>query len=437
MWLERQASRTDEVGELARIWKSQSVQNQKSDFAAWLIKINRNELRRSVIMNILAEYGNAVESYSTERRHRIPEIIKADWYSELMRVRFAYHRSHSSISADEYYRTRRRILFKEIEHRKIIYLDMLHWINLRHIILSDKRARPIYREALCILFNLSEEQKIFCPISVSIFNELTKQTDSKTRVATARLMDAFGNGIAFQHIDKILAIEFRCFALQQLFGSSGVSPKEWIWVKGMNLWQEGWPVIPGYNADENTLLQKVMIDLAWETPIEALVDEGLPSGFTEWEDLLAAATNVDADWYRDSGLQFEEIRQREKAFWYQRKIKEFQKITSEIGNEYPNEVRRSMESGAPKSIYDPMILPSLQIVASATAALLSIKTKKFSSHDIFDLQHAAVALPYCDALFCDRPMAHLLTQRPLALTSVYRATVGCTGEELVAYLRSI
>ena len=44
---------------------------------------------------------------------------------------------------------------------------------------------------------------------------------------------------------------------------------------------------------------------------------------------------------------------------------------------------------------------------------------RFEANDLVDALHAAVAIPYCDLLFVERPLAHRLNTKPLDLGSLY------------------
>jgi hypothetical protein len=54
-----------------------------------------------------------------------------------------------------------------------------------------------------------------------------------------------------------------------------------------------------------------------------------------------------------------------------------------------------------------------------------------------DFQHAALAVPYCDALFCDDPMAHVLRSKPLEFGKTYQTTMLSRPEEILQYLHGL
>jgi hypothetical protein len=86
--------------------------------------------------------------------------------------------------------------------------------------------------------------------------------------------------------------------------------------------------------------------------------------------------------------------------------------------------------------HDPWVLPSLQIYASVYAAVMR-SNRRISPHDALDLMHAASAVPYCDAFFCDNAMATFVTSKPLELDKVYDTVVLSRSIEIIDYLQSL
>lgn len=86
---------------------------------------------------------------------------------------------------------------------------------------------------------------------------------------------------------------------------------------------------------------------------------------------------------------------------------------------------------------DPQALPSLEIVAGLDAAITLDITRKVQANDMEDYLHAAQALPYCDALFCDNFMAQKLRSKQLNFGKIYQTEVGSRPEEILAYLKAL
>src|SRR6185437_9366000 len=96
------------------------------------------------------------------------------------------HRADSATSPEKYLAQKRSELAREIENKKLIYLDTKHWVNLCHVIVLNPQSSAIYNEILGLLESLRQKGRICCPVSSSLFIELMKQNDISTRRATAR-----------------------------------------------------------------------------------------------------------------------------------------------------------------------------------------------------------------------------------------------------------
>ncbi len=56
---------------------------------------------------------------------------------------------------------------------------------------------------------------------------------------------------------------------------------------------------------------------------------------------------------------------------------------------------------------------------------------------MLDFNYAALAVPYCDALFCDGPMAHVLQSKPLEFGKVYNIKILSKPDEILDYLKGL
>ena len=86
---------------------------------------------------------------------------------------------------------------------------------------------------------------------------------------------------------------------------------------------------------------------------------------------------------------------------------------------------------------DPTALPSVEIVAGLDAAIALELNRKVQANDMLDFLHAAQALPYCDAVFCDNFMAQKMRNRPLEFGKIYSTEIGSRPEEIIAYLNAL
>ena len=359
-------------------------------------------------------------------------------FQEILRKSFEKHRRSTEVSADTYFAQKILELKNELAGRKIIYLDTNHWINLRHVVLNNPLEKLGYREILKLLGDLHDQRRICCPISFLLFIELMKQNDPVTRVHTARMMDRFSDGICFQFPLEMARAELRHLLLEQI-RSFPRELKAWVWTKTGFLGGELFPTLPSIPDVTNSLIQKAWTDFMWDMRLEQILEAkigSLGAGTDFWEK-YAAASNADAVFYRSSNLNYVEVLQREKALLVRKLIQdELPSIGQELWDAFP-ECRDPSKLCQPReSDYSPLNLPSLQILAGISASDM-LGTMKFEANDMLDFRHAALAIPYCDAVCCDNPMATRLRNKPCEFGKVYGAQILGRVEEVLNYLKTL
>jgi hypothetical protein len=252
----------------------------------------------------------------------------------------------------------------------------------------------------------------------------------------APLMREFCEGVCIQVPDWLETLELRQRAMKAVLGSEAPDLNEWIWTKVGYVAGEMVPHNDVWPTVEGDLIRKISIDAIWEFTLECFIEnitEELPH---EADRLLAEATNQDAAWYRGAKLPYHVVLAREKAYQVRRLRDVLSEIVKDLWKEYPSH-RDAIEKSPPtESDFDPWALPSIQVLASVNAALIH-SGKTFSANDILDFQHAALAVPYFDALFCDRRMANTLINKPLEFGKVYNTKILSRADEIGAFLQTL
>jgi hypothetical protein len=382
------------------------------------------------------EYAIAVDFLARgESAPTFPRLIASEGYDQQLECSFAKHKAQPELSADAYLRQKHFGLLKVIEGRKLIYLDTNHWIKLRHVLLASRHLQKEYAEALPLLIDLAKKGRVLCPISFPLFLELMKQTDVRTRTATAELMETLSGGVCFQPPEELHKLELRQRLMWGLLGTEAPDLNEWIWTKVGYLGGEMLPQSDSFSDADNNFIRKVSIDGMWAVTLPDFV-EFLDHLTHEPEHSIAAATNQDAAAYRDAGLRFPKVLEREMAYRIGRLMDDMRQIAQELWNDYPDHRDVSKLPPAEAHASDPWALPSIQVLAGINAAMI-VSGKKFSANDILDFEHAALAVPYCDVLFCDGLMAHTLRNKPLEFDKKYKTVILSSPGEVMHYLESL
>ncbi len=79
--------------------------------------------------------------------------------------------------------------------------------------------------------------------------------------------------------------------------------------------------------------------------------------------------------------------------------------------------------------------PEITITAGINAAIRNQRTRKFDKNDFDDIRHAAISLPFCDYLFTENSLHHLLITKPLKYDARYSTIIASKPEDVLAILR--
>jgi hypothetical protein len=184
-------------------------------------------------------------------------------WEENIRKSFEKHSATPTVSPESYFNLKSLALKIGLSRKTLIYFDTCHWVNLRHVVLKTALERSGYREILNILEKLREQKRICCPISFFLFDELMKQNDPITRVATARLMDRFSDGVCFQFPPHVARFELREFLLKRIRVENATTIADSVWTKAGFLVGELLPTVSSMPDNEHRLMQKAWIDEVW------------------------------------------------------------------------------------------------------------------------------------------------------------------------------
>jgi hypothetical protein len=359
------------------------------------------------------------------------------------------HRAKPNVSVEEHLQTRIAKLAQLVTSRRRIYLDTRYWILLRDASLN-RAQQPIHdvlldalRQGVCV-------GTMICPLSVSTYFELLRQSDENTRNATIRLMDELSQGVTIQNENDRLKTEILHFFTETIANNSISSPPiSKVWTKIPYVLGTAIPSFPELSAIELKAIQKAFIDFMWTVSLEEMMtDTPLPEDDFDKE-LAEAACRI-------SKKSLNEVH----------KIKNYRELfLAEIGGffdihrdilastletiylaSYPNAAKYSKEQRTSiantfnnvfynifKYRKEGKSLPMAEIVSSLHAAIRWNKIQSFKSNDFFDIYHASAALAYCDVFLTEKFLATTLTRPPLSLDMKYGTTVvSCENEALKA-----
>jgi hypothetical protein len=369
---------------------------------------------------------------------KTPDLFLSPEFQDMQGRSFAMHRATPEVTVNQYCAIKDLALKQFLSSRQIIFFDTNHWINLRHVKLKSPLQKVEYVEMLQLLEKLHGDKRICCPNSFLLFEEMMKQSDAVTRFATIRLVDQFSDGVCMAFPLELAHNELRHFLLQRI-PRLNMGAKPWVWTKVGFIGGQMLPTVPQFDDANNTLMQKAWIDFMWDISVEKFLSINpnwvLPR--TDAWDRYAAQCNQVAANCRSSTAKYTDALQQEKARLLRELLREeLEPTTKEILRSFPEFADPKTHKPVSQADYRPLNFPSLQILAGIVAANM-ISSMKFEANDMLDFHHTATAVPYCDAVCCDHPMAICLKNKPCEFGKVYGTKIFGKPSEINSFLKSL
>ena len=328
--------------------------------------------------------------------------------SKVLAASTLFHSKLLNVSFDTYRDLRYRLLSKFVTQRHLVYLDMNFWIGM---------AAPSSTEHAKLLSCLRAgvaNGTLLCPISFTHFSELKKQDQADGRqLRVARLMDELSLGVSLRNPNDIERIEFLLFFLK--FVPRLERYVDTVWCPTGHLLSESYPYDDGLPEAFMELGRKVMCDVHWNMSIEYLATR------LDWPTFgkkAAAQINQYRLDYKRGNQSFRKLLTDELVGVLEvvethideiiMKMREAQFSSAEL------ECMEKQRKTALNSLVQEAIRPKFSVVVSQRvhAALHAERrmddSQMFDENDLDDLRHGATAAAYCDSLFCERHLAHLL-----------------------------
>lgn len=363
------------------------------------------------------------------------------------------HLQHPEIPTDTYVKHKIIALGISLSSLIKVYLDQRFWILLRDVHIG-RSTRPDVRRLLDALRLSVQKGCLICPISDSVFLELLKQEDISTRRSTAELIDELSLGITLvpnqQRAGQELVGVFAKFAE---YGREFHVVDHLVWSKLGYVLGIVHPSLPWSDPDTERAAQKAFFDLMWDFPLATQIDTVGQDGYQKPESFEATANRIN-ELNREHQAEVRDFRRvyidefrgvlklcmHHPRQWIEQQYElktgkkclsspeEISKYEHELYTFFGNLIAHRKEAA--------LLLPTLHISALCYSAIRWDKKRNLSANDIYDFQHAAAAIGYCDAFLTEKPLMNLLAQRHLAINTDFQCTVISDIEEANQWISS-
>ncbi len=340
---------------------------------------------------------------------------------------------------DEYIKILKIQLGSEMSKRKLIYLDLNFWINLRKCMANEKVEDDFYK-FYNLLLPLVEQKKVLCPINHSVFSELLKQNDLDSRIKTAKVIDLFSNSVTLIFAFEREELEFQYYIRQRLLNESFLTPiEQYVWVKIPYIMGVAIPHNDNIDAETQKKIQIEYFKYSWTITLEEMMKNYLRDSVLPFLDTSQRASKLNEGKFAHS----DEMKSLSNLFKMELKgalsviievVSDYFKILSKNKPEILSSLKNKLDINNPKDfcnkIEDDILkenigkyLPDIFINTCIHTLMRWDKKRQFKANDLYDFEHARAALPYFQYFFTERPLKHMLSMKPYELAKRYDCIV--------------
>ncbi|MCK9463065.1 MAG: hypothetical protein M0R80_25865 [Proteobacteria bacterium] len=310
----------------------------------------------------------------------------------------------------------RAALSDELSGKTAVYLDMKYWILLREAASGNPRGEHD-ATLLALVREKVASGVVFCPIGEATRLELLKQSDPGSRLATVKIIGDLSLGVALDDPLQLIETEI-CFSLFQHLGVPFPSPHRSAWIRFTVL-------------DSNGLEDEARTKLNERTArvADQLNDMNAASSceHNTYQKVFSTELGGLADLCGGKVMSIAVELARLRGLQVQGGNEEQLEKLRNVGRHFLSLVlERDFDS-----------MPTLHIMASLHASIRWHKNRKLKPNDLFDFDHAAAAIAYCDIFLTEKPLCSMVKQRHLALDERYHCRVIADPSEAIECLRCL
>lgn len=371
-----------------------------------------------------------------------------------MKDTFDYHRANPDMTLEAHVKNRIVELGMSLDGRVPVYLDTNFWVNLQKAASSDK-APEDHRELLRLLRYAVGNGRLFCPVSESIFLELLKQSDRKSRLETAALIDELSLGVAMLEPQTRAATELAHLAHSFTGDKDGLHPlHHLVWHKVPYVLGLIHPHPTAFDEATQLLIQKAFFDEMWDIPLAKMIGmltelpDKLELNLDDSATILNAGIAENADSIRSFQQVFEAELQGVADVYADTLVDIINQMnpdqsarTAPKNETEKAEVRRmayNLLFHALKSNKEARrSLPSLYVHACLHAAIRWDKLRRLKGNDLYDFNHASAALANCRLFFTERPLHALVAGKNIGLDKLFDCQIVSSVPDAIACLENL
>jgi hypothetical protein len=321
-----------------------------------------------------------------------------------------------------------------------VYLDTKFWIYLRDARLGRSNDSDVI-SLLGILTRLVASGRVICPLSMEIFREIFRQSDTVTLTASVQLIDLLSRGVCLLDQFSRIGAETTHFMRQVTKGQDKVHPlKHLVWTKTAYVLGHVRPTFSDAKMKAQGIdmaFQKAFCDQMWQTTLsDFLVVSNGEFRLPDSSDISSALNDGKFANVHDR-TSFGDLFLIEVNGFLDACRPIFADVMHNIYRQDTGNTPTAEEMAANKSgdhvanlIYQCFRhekragqLPTIRMEASLHAAVRWDTARKFKRNDCADFRHASAAIPYFDYFLTERSLNQLLSDGNLKLRDYFNCVV--------------
>nr|WP_246550444.1 hypothetical protein [Photorhabdus caribbeanensis] len=335
------------------------------------------------------------------------------------------HRKQPDVTLEQYVREKRVQLGVEVTSKYRIYLDLRFWILFRDVELGrngNKDLIQLLNQIKCLV----NDGMCICPISETVFVELMKQSDHRTRLATVNLIDRLSCGVTLIVNQERISQEL-CNAIYLLAGVENLIPIDnLVWTKFSYIFGEIHPHQTPFEQSEELIIQKSFLDYMWDITLTEIMDY---IDFESWEQLdwqkTAERLNLGNQEHAGEILSYKQAYRVEFDGVLSLFKEQLLQLSKELDNAGYKEFEANNENLSNQERFRKFSksIRTLHISACCHASVRWDKKRQLTGNDLLDFCHAEAALGYCNLFLTEKPLKSLVSQNHLGLRNDFPCAV--------------
>lgn len=334
----------------------------------------------------------------------------------------------------QYRLKKQKQLSKEIAEYKKVYFDINYWIRIRDAHFKRTNDSNIVR-LYELIFKLVEDEKVICPVSPVIFDEVLKQIGNPEFLESIKIIEFLSKNVLAVTEEELVFLQYKSIFNSYLKQEDREDFKEFVWTKAIDAFGHQIPPtqLIAKDKNEDVGLYKKYLDDSWDQSITDLISKsaiGSKNSNADYKQYEAVSRlNRNNEEHKHEFNSFDSLFETERlgtldaykfVSWWA-----FEDTLNNFENNYSEEKKvRVFEKLMKKSVDSKGQVPALVEIPAGIHTLIRYENWKYKDfNDIFDYHHSYTAIPFFDYFFTEKKLTNLVNHKRLQFGKKFNCTI--------------